>query len=145
MELGSETYDTIATNLAGDAVVAIGVFQRDGSNALEVSRAVSAALEEIKGRFPPGVELQVIVDEAENVRASIDQTVDSLRDAVLLVFLVLLLGLGNSRLALITAAAVPVALVGSSRCCSGAAPRSTPSASSAWCSPAAWWWTTPSW
>ena len=113
VELGSESYDTIATNLAGDAVVAIGVFQRDGSNALEVSRAVNAALDELRPRFPPGVELQLIVDEADNVRASIDQTVASLRDAVLLVFLVLMLGLGNSRLALITAAAVPVALVGS--------------------------------
>ncbi|MFY8149145.1 MAG: efflux RND transporter permease subunit [Prochlorococcaceae cyanobacterium] len=113
VELGSESYDTVATNLAGDAVVAIGVFQRDGSNALEVSREVKAALAELQGRFPPGVELQVIVDEADNVRASIGQTVDSLRDAVLLVFLVLLLGLGNSRLALITAVAVPVALVGS--------------------------------
>ncbi|MEA5475912.1 efflux RND transporter permease subunit [Synechococcus sp. CCY9201] len=113
VELGSESYDTIATNLAGDAVVAIGVFQRDGSNAMEVSRAVNAALDELRPRFPPGVELQLIVDEADNVRASIDQTVVSLRDAVLLVFLVLMLGLGNSRLALITAAAVPVALVGS--------------------------------
>jgi hydrophobic/amphiphilic exporter-1 (mainly G- bacteria), HAE1 family len=113
VELGSETYDTIATNLDGNAAVAMGIFQRDGSNALEVRQGVEEALDALAPRFPPGVAMEVIVDEAENVRASIDGAVEALRDAVLLVFLVLLLGLGNSRLALITAGAVPVALIGS--------------------------------
>ena len=112
VELGTESYDTVATNLQGDAVVAVVVFQRDGSNALAVSQAVNRALEELAPQFPPGVNLQLIVDEADFVRGSIDATVASLRDAVLLVFLSLLLGLGNLRLALITAVAVPVALVG---------------------------------
>jgi hydrophobe/amphiphile efflux-1 (HAE1) family protein len=99
--LGSESYDAIATNLDGQATVAMGIFQRDGSNALEVSRGIAAALDELRQRFPPGVDLQVIVDEAETVRTSIDRTRDRL------------LGLGNSRLALLTALAVPVALIGS--------------------------------
>ncbi|SBO42761.1 efflux RND transporter permease subunit [Cyanobium sp. NIES-981] len=110
--LGSENYDAIATNLQGRATVAMGIFQRDGSNALEVSRGISTALEEISESLPPGVEFQVIIDEAETVRQNIDRTVASLRDAVLLVFLALLLGLGNSRLAFISALVVPVALVG---------------------------------
>ena len=113
VELGSESYDTVATNLDGEAVVAVVVFQRDGSNALAVSEAVNQALDELAPQFPPGVDLQLIVDEADFVRGSIDATTASLRDAVLLVFLALLLGLGNLRLALITAVAVPVALVGS--------------------------------
>ncbi|MFN9923866.1 MAG: efflux RND transporter permease subunit [Cyanobacteriota bacterium] len=112
VSLGSESYDTIATNLAGEYSVALGIYQRDGSNALQVSRAVDQALEELAPRFPPGVEMEVIVDEAETVRTSIDGAIEALRDSVLLVFVVLLLGLGNSRLALITAAAVPVALIG---------------------------------
>ncbi|MEO1004003.1 MAG: efflux RND transporter permease subunit [Cyanobacteria bacterium J06638_7] len=110
--LGSEDYGSIATNLDGRATVAMGIFQRDGSNALEVSRGISEALDELGGRIPPGVDLQVIIDEAETVRQSIDRTLAGLRDAVLLVFFALLLGLGNSRLALISALAVPVALVG---------------------------------
>ena len=57
--------------------------------------------------------LQRIVNEADTVRESIAEAVGSLRDAVLLVFVVLLLGLGNSRLALISALAVPVSLLGS--------------------------------
>ena len=113
VNLGNENYDTIATNLAGDTAVALGVYQRDGSNALEVRQALAAALAELQERFPPGVSMQVIVDEAQTVRASIDRAIEALRDAVLLVFGVLLLGLGNSRLALITAAAVPISLIGS--------------------------------
>ncbi len=111
--LGSESYSTIATNLVGARTVSLAVYQRDGSNALQVREAVQAALEEIQPSFPPGVAMQVIVDEAETVRTNIDGAVEALRDSVLLVFVVLLLGLGNSRLALITAAAVPVALLGS--------------------------------
>ena len=113
VSLGSENYDTIATNLAGDSAVAMGVYQRDGSNALAVRHGLDEALAELAPRFPPGVAMEVIVDEALTVRASIDRAVEALRDAVLLVFLVLLFGLGNSRLALITAAAVPVSLIGS--------------------------------
>jgi HAE1 family hydrophobic/amphiphilic exporter-1 len=113
VNLGNENYDTIATNLAGDSAVALGVYQRDGSNALEVRQALTAALAELQTRFPPGVAMEVIVDEAQTVRTSIDRAIEALRDAVLLVFGVLLLGLGNSRLALITAAAVPISLIGS--------------------------------
>ena len=113
VSLGSESYDTIATNLQGRPAVAVLINQRDGSNAITVSKAVNAALAELAPQFPPGVDQQLIVDEADFVRGSIQGTLNSLRDAVLLVFLVLLLGLGNSRLALITAAAVPVALIGS--------------------------------
>ncbi|MBM5822652.1 MAG: efflux RND transporter permease subunit [Cyanobacteria bacterium K_Offshore_surface_m2_011] len=113
VNLGSENYESIATDLSGKSAMAVGIFQRDGSNALEVSQGIDAALKELGPRFPPGVDLQVIVDEAASIRTSIDRTTASLREAVLLVFLVLLLGLGNSRLALISALAVPVALIGS--------------------------------
>lgn len=113
VSLGSESYESQATNLAGEPTVSVAVYQRDGSNALRVRQAVQTALDELAPRFPPGVWMQVIVDEAETVRTSIDGAVEALRDSVVLVFAVLLLGLGNSRLALITAAAVPVALIGS--------------------------------
>ncbi len=111
--LGNENYDTIATNLRGDLAVGLGIYQRDGSNALDVRQGIDAALAELAPRFPPGVAMEVIVDEAQTVRTSIDRAIEALRDSVLLVLLVLLLGLGNSRLALITAVAVPVSLIGS--------------------------------
>ena len=112
VELGNESYDAIATNLKGQTTVALVIYQRDGSNAIAVSDAVNEAIDELAPKFPPGIELQLITDEADYVRGSIHGTADSLRDAVVLVFVVLLLGLGNSRLALITASAVPVALIG---------------------------------
>ncbi|MFM7634724.1 MAG: efflux RND transporter permease subunit, partial [Cyanobacteriota bacterium] len=88
VELGNEAYDTIGTDLQGRTTVAVVVLQRDGSNALAVSQAVNAALRELEQRFPPGVDLQLIVNEADFVRGSIDGAVESLRDAVLLVLLV---------------------------------------------------------
>jgi hydrophobe/amphiphile efflux-1 (HAE1) family protein len=112
VELGKENYDTIATDLRGRNTVSVVIYQRDGSNAIAVSEAVNAALAELAPQFPPGVDQELILDEADFVRGSINGAIDSLRDAVLLVLVVLLLGLGNSRLALVTALAVPVALVG---------------------------------
>ncbi len=111
--LDPESFESTAMNLGGEPTLAVQIFQRDGSNALEVSEAVNAALSRLEPDFPPGVELQRIVDVADSVRESIQLTWSSLRDAVLLVLLVLLLALGNSRLAAITAVAVPVALLGS--------------------------------
>jgi len=113
VSLGSESYGSIATNLKGDPTVALGVYQRDGSNALQVNEGLELALAELEPSIPPGIDLQIIVNEADTVRESIGEAAGSLRDAVLLVFLTLLLGLGNSRLALISALAVPVSLLGS--------------------------------
>ncbi|MCX5932033.1 MAG: efflux RND transporter permease subunit, partial [Cyanobacteria bacterium] len=111
--LDAETFDNSARNLEGNPTVVMQIFQRDGSNALEVSRAVNAALTELEASFPPGIALQQIVDVADSVRDSIDLTWASLREAVALVLLVLLLSLGNTRLAVVTAVAVPVSLIGS--------------------------------
>ena len=113
VSLGEERYGSIARNLDGQAAVAVGIYQRDGSNALAVSRSVEELLNQASLDFPPGLEVETIVDYASNVQESINQAIAALRDAVLLVFAVLLLGLGNWRLALITAVAIPVALVGS--------------------------------
>ena len=113
VSLGEERYGSIARNLDGQAAVAVGIYQRDGSNALAVSHSVEELLNQASLDFPPGLEVETIVDYASNVQESINQAIAALRDAVLLVFAVLLLGLGNWRLALITAVAIPVALVGS--------------------------------
>jgi hydrophobe/amphiphile efflux-1 (HAE1) family protein len=111
--LEPESFDNSARNLEGNTTVVVQIFQRDGSNALQVSKAVNAALAELAPSFPPGIALQQIVDVADSVRESIDLTWASLREAVLLVLIVLLLSLGNTRLAIVTAVAVPVSLIGS--------------------------------
>ena len=60
-----------AMNLNGERSVAVGLYQRDGANAIAVSRAVKAELKQLESSFPPGVELSVIVDVADNVQANL--------------------------------------------------------------------------
>ena len=111
--LGQRNYGRQAMNLDGERSVAVGVYQRDGANALEVSKAIKNTLQQLEASFPPGIELSMIVDVADTVQANLDRTFATLRDAVLLVLVVLVLFLGRWRLALIPGIAVPVALVGS--------------------------------
>ena len=112
--LGQRNYGREAMNLDGERSVAVGIYQRDGANALEVSRAIKRnACSSWRPSFPPGIELSLIVDVADTVQANLDRTFVTLRDAVLLVLVVLVLFLGRWRLALIPGLAVPVALVGS--------------------------------
>ena len=111
--LGQKSYGRSAMNLQGEQSVAVGVYQRDGANALQVSRSIKDQLQQLESNFPPGVELSLIVDVADTVQANLDRTLSTLRDAVVLVLLVLVLFLGRWRLAMIPGIAVPVALIGS--------------------------------
>ncbi len=111
--LGQRNYGRQAMNLEGERSIAVGIYQRDGANALAVSRGVMSALERLESSFPPGMDMQVIVDVADSVQDNLDRTIGTLRDAVLLVLTVLLLFLGRWRLAMIPGIAVPVALIGS--------------------------------
>jgi hydrophobe/amphiphile efflux-1 (HAE1) family protein len=111
--LGQKSYGRSAMNLQGEQSVAVGVYQRDGGNALQVSRSIKDQLQQLESNFPPGVELSLIVDVADTVQANLDRTLSTLRDAVVLVLLVLVLFLGRWRLAMIPGIAVPVALIGS--------------------------------
>ena len=113
VELGQSRYGNTAINLEGQRSMGVGIYQRDGANAIEVSRRVMALLKEREPSYPPGVEMQVITDVADTVRDNLTLTFSALRDAVLLVLMVLLLFLGRWRLAMIPGLAVPVALVGS--------------------------------
>ena len=112
-ELGQKRYGLTGMNLQGERSMAIGVYQRDGANALEVSRQVREQLDSLEPSFPPGLEMQLITDVADTVQANLDRTFSTLRDAVLLVLVVLVLMLGRWRLAMIPGIAVPVALIGS--------------------------------
>jgi hydrophobe/amphiphile efflux-1 (HAE1) family protein len=111
--LGQKSYGRSAMNLQGEQSVAVGVYQRDGANALQVSRSIKDRLQQLESNFPPGVELSLIVDVADTVQANLDRTLSTLRDAVVLVLLVLVLFLGRWRLAMIPGIAIPVALIGS--------------------------------
>lgn len=111
VELGSEFFD-IYSNLDGKASAAIVMRQNYGSNASEVIEQVKAKLEVMKASFPPGVDYKISYDVSQFLDASIEQVIDTLRDAFILVALVVFIFLGDWRSTLIPILAVPVSLIG---------------------------------
>jgi hydrophobic/amphiphilic exporter-1 (mainly G- bacteria), HAE1 family len=110
-ELGSEFFD-IYSNLDGHPSASIVLKQNYGSNASDVIADVKAKLEEMKKTFPPGLDYKVSYDVSKFLDASIEQVIDTLRDAFLLVALVVFIFLGDWRSTLIPILAVPVSLIG---------------------------------
>ncbi len=111
VELGSEFFD-IYSNLDGKASAAIVMRQNYGSNASEVIEQVKEKLEVMKESFPPGVDYKISYDVSQFLDASIEQVIDTLRDAFILVALVVFIFLGDWRSTLIPILAVPVSLIG---------------------------------
>ncbi|GAB3312158.1 efflux RND transporter permease subunit [Hymenobacter humi] len=113
VELGSEYYD-IYSNLNQYPSAAIVLKQTYGSNASDVIKEVKSKLEELKKTsFPPGMDYKITYDVSNFLDASIENVIHTLRDAFILVALVVFLFLGDWRSTLIPALAVPVSLVGS--------------------------------
>ena len=110
-ELGSEFFD-IYSNLDGHPSASIVLKQNYGSNANEVIEKVKAKLEEMKETFPLGLDYKISYDVSKFLDASIEQVIDTLRDAFLLVALVVFIFLGDWRSTLIPILAVPVSLIG---------------------------------
>ena len=111
VELGSEFFD-IYSNLDGHPSAAIVLKQNYGSNASEVIAEVKAKLEEMKASFPPGLDYKISYDVSKFLDASIEQVTHTLRDAFILVALVVFIFLGDWRSTLIPILAVPVSLIG---------------------------------
>lgn len=111
VKLGSEFFD-IYSNLDGYPSAAIVLKQNLGSNATEVIADVKLKLEEMKKTFPPGVDYKISYDVSKFLDASIEQVIHTLRDAFILVALVVFLFLGDFRSTIIPIIAVPVSLIG---------------------------------
>lgn len=111
VELGSEFFD-IYSNLDGHPSAAIVLKQNFGSNASDVIEEVKAKLDEMSENFPPGLDYKISYDVSKFLDASIEQVTHTLRDAFILVALVVFVFLGDWRSTLIPILAVPVSLVG---------------------------------
>ncbi|MBY0525511.1 MAG: efflux RND transporter permease subunit [Gemmataceae bacterium] len=111
IELGAQGYDQSCT-LNGQPSVALSIYQLPGSNALEVAKRVRARVADMKDRFPDGVDYAIVYDTTPFINQSIGEVFHTLRDAVILVAVVVLLFLQNWRSALIPLVAVPVAIIG---------------------------------
>jgi multidrug efflux pump len=88
------------------------IFQLPDANALEVGDAIKAKMAELKQNFPDDLEYVIRYDTTPYTRQCIDEVVKALRDAIILVALVVLLFLQNWRSAIIPLIAVPVAIIG---------------------------------
>lgn len=109
--LGSEYYD-IYSNINGYPSAAMVIKQTYGSNASEVIEKVKEKLDELKKTFPPGMDYEISYDVSNFLDASIENVIDTLRDAFILVALVVFVFLGDWRSTLIPTLAVPISLVG---------------------------------
>jgi len=111
VELGAQQYNPSCT-LDGVATVALAVYQFPGANALATGDRVKQKMAELKSRFPEGLDCQIVYDTTPFIKESVREVFRTLRDAILLVAVVVLLFLQNWRAAIIPLIAVPVAIVG---------------------------------
>src|SRR5262249_47868325 len=111
IELGALNYQQIS-RVKGQPGSIIAVFQTPGSNPLDVANGVKAVVEELKQRFPPGLDYTTTLDTTLPVTEGIHEIAKTIFEAILLVTLVVFLFLQNWRATLIPLVAVPVSLIG---------------------------------
>ena len=111
LELGAQGY-AISARLNGQPSTGIGVQLSPTGNALATAKAVRARMEELSKFFPAGMKWSIPYDSSRFVGISIAQVVETLLEAMVLVFLVMYLFLQNLRYTVIPAIVVPVSLLG---------------------------------
>jgi len=111
VEQGSESYN-FTSRLNGQPSAAVGIQLSSTGNAVAVSGAIKMKMEELKGFFPSGVEYSIPYDTSPFVSASIEKVINTLLEAMVLVFIVMFVFLQNFRYTVIPTLVVPVALLG---------------------------------
>jgi len=111
VEIGSESYNTVS-RFDGLPAAGFGINLATGANAISTADGVRAAMDTLSGGLPTGVEVVYPYDTTPFVELSIEKVFETLVEAVVLVFLVMLLFLQNIRATLIPTIAVPVVLLG---------------------------------
>ena len=111
VELGAREYVT-NSYLNGKTAVALGIFQRPGTNALQASAAILKRMEELKRDFPAGLDYQVVYNPTEFIAQSVDAVYQTLWEAIALVALVVVIFLQSWRASVIPILAIPVSLIG---------------------------------
>jgi multidrug efflux pump subunit AcrB len=111
VELGAKNYD-VNSYLDGKPSITLAVFQLPGANALETATAIRTKLEELKKKFPAGVEYRIEYDTTIFVEESINSVYHTLIEAFVLVFIVVIVFLQDWRATLMPMIDVPVSLIG---------------------------------
>jgi HAE1 family hydrophobic/amphiphilic exporter-1 len=111
IELGALNYGQL-TRVNGQPGTIIAIFQSPGSNALDVVNGVKKTLEELKQNFPADLDYTITIDTTLPVSEGINEIIETLVIAIILVLLVVFVFLQNWRATLIPMVAVPVSLIG---------------------------------
>lgn len=111
IELGAQQYSQFATT-DGRPTVGLAIYQLPGTNALDVANRVRAKMEQLKKRFPDGLDYGIYYDTTPFIEESVQDVVKTLLEAIVLVAIVVLAFLQSWRATLIPLIAVPVAIVG---------------------------------
>ena len=111
IELGAQSYN-VRTTLNGQPGTGIPIFLQNGANALDTANAIKDKMDELKQRFPEGMDYVVPYDTSLFVKASIWEVLKTLGEAMVLIVLVVYLFLQSWRATLIPIIAVPISLIG---------------------------------
>ncbi|MEX2519006.1 MAG: multidrug efflux RND transporter permease subunit, partial [Paracoccaceae bacterium] len=111
VEIGARSY-TNNSYLNNKPAVALGIFQRPGSNALASAEDIIAEMEVLKEGFPKGLEYRIVYNPTEFIESSVDAVYETIFEAVVLVVVVVIVFLQNWRSAIIPLVAIPVSLIG---------------------------------
>ena len=111
VELGTDYYD-VDVNYNGKPAGGLAIRMEPGANALETADRIKTRLEDMSRYFPPGLKVVYPYDTTPFVKVAIGEAVKTLFEAILLVFLVMWLFMGNIRATLIPTIAVPVVILG---------------------------------
>ena len=111
IELGASEYG-LRSLLDNQPAVGIGIMEAPGANALAISDAVRAAMDELSADFPASLESRIMYDPTQFVRSSIHAVIMTLLEAVALVVIVVIVFLQTWRASIIPLLAVPVSIIG---------------------------------
>ena len=115
VELGSQEYAT-STRLNGKPAVGMAVMLSNKGNAMATAAAVRERMDELQKFFPGDMKWDAPYDTSKFVSISIKKVVQTLAEAILLVFVVMFLFLQNIRYTLIPTIVVPISLLGAFAC-----------------------------
>lgn len=111
IELGAKNYD-VNSYLDGQPSVTLAAFQLPGSNALDTAKNIRKEMDRLKASFPSGIEYDIVYDTTVFIDESIHEVYKTLFEAFALVFIVVLVFLGDWRATLLPMIVVPVSLIG---------------------------------
>ena len=109
--LGAKNED-IQCYLDGKPTIGLAIYQMPGSNALETAERVRKTMQRLSDRFDKGMYYTIAYDTTPFIEQSVDEVFHALRDAIILVAIVVLLFLQDWKSMILPMIDVPVSLIG---------------------------------